>query len=299
MICKIIKNSDDVFPRQLINIKRPPKQLYCYGNIELLNKPSIAVIGSRNCTDYGISICRQFSKYYTQCGIVVVSGLARGIDGVAQKEVVDNGGKTIAVLGGGINNISPKINKELAMKIIDTGGLIVSEYDEDEQFWASNLHDRDRIISGLSVAVLVIEAAEKSGTAITVGFAKEQGKMIFACPGRLDKETGIGVNKFIAEGAKIAVKPENVLNELNIFKNKNLPLDKNQTNNNIREFNEIYTESNKIDEKFILNILDSPKSIEELEQITNYSRMDLLVELTILEGQGIIKNILGVGYQKM
>ena len=217
---------DSGYPSQLININKPPKELYCYGNIDLLYEPSIAIIGSRNCTDYGISICKQFSKYYAENGIVVVSGLARGIDGIAQREIVINGGKTIAVLGGGINNISPKINIELANKIIETGGLIVSEYDEDESFYAWQLHDRDRIISGLSVAVLVIEAAIPSGTAITVEYAKEQGKMVFACPGRLDKETGMGVNEFIANGAIMALKPQDVLDKINIFKNKNLPTDK-------------------------------------------------------------------------
>ena len=107
-------------------------------------------------------MCKKFSKFYAENGITIVSGLARGIDGIAQKEVVDNGGKTIAVLGGGINSISPKINIELAYRIIDSGGLVVSEYDDDILFNSWQLHDRDRIISGLSIAVLVIEAAIKT-----------------------------------------------------------------------------------------------------------------------------------------
>ncbi len=223
---QIIKLGDKDFPEQLAKIKKPPKQLYCYGNIELLYEPSIAIIGSRNCTDYGIGVCKKFSKYYANNNIVVVSGLARGIDGVSQREVVNNGGKTIAVLGGGINNISPKLNRELANRIIENGGLVVSEYDENERFYMGNLHDRNRIISGLSVAVLVIEASIPSGTAITVEYAKEQGKLIFACPGRLDKETGIGVNRFIQEGAQMAIIPEDVLNKIDFFKNKILPQDK-------------------------------------------------------------------------
>lgn len=112
--------------------------------------------------------------------------------------------------------------------------------------------------------------------------------------GRLDKETGLGVNSFISEGAQMAVTPEDVLKELNLLNNKNLPQDKFLN----KKEDELYRDSEKIDEKFILNILDEPKSIEELEQITNYNRMDLLVELTILEGNGIIKNISGVGYIK-
>ena len=177
---KVILNLGDInYPKQLEKIKNPPKRLYCYGDISLLSNTSIAVIGSRNCTDYGIYVCKKFSKFYAENGITIVSGLARGIDGIAQKEVVDNGGKTIAVLGGGINNISPRINIELAYRIIDSGGLVVSEYDDDILFNSWQLHDRDRIISGLSIAVLVIEAAIKSGTAITVGFARKQRKKSF------------------------------------------------------------------------------------------------------------------------
>ena len=300
----IINKNDKRFSKRLLKIEDCPESLYCVGNIDLLNEPSIAVIGSRNCTDYGIMVCKDFCRDFAQYGIPIVSGLARGIDGVAGREVIENGGKTIAVLGGGINNISPKVNIDLAYKIVESGGLIVSEYAPDTFAYTWQFHMRNRIISGLSEGLLVVEAAEHSGTAITAEYAKAQGRKVFACPGRLDKDTGIGVNNLIISGAQIVLSARDVINNIKIFKNNIIPDDKilkksvfNVYKKNIDE--ELEQKENELNEKELLNILDTPKSIEELEQITNCSRMDILVELTILEAQGIIKNIGGVGYQKV
>ena len=295
-VIKIDRNSK-YYSKLLLKIKNPPENLYCVGNIDLLNESCLAVIGSRNCTDYGISICKRFVKEIVNYGIPIVSGLARGIDGIAQRGVIENGGKTIAVLGGGINNISPKVNIDLAHKIVQNGGLIVSEYPPNGFAYSWQFNLRNRIISGLSYGILVIEAAEKSGTLVTAKYAKNQGRQVFACPGRLDKETGIGVNKLIIDGAHIVVSAKDIINSINIFKNKNLP-DDNYCKKEILKKN-FEKDENGVNEKEILDILDTPKTIEELEQITNFGRMDLLVELTILEGQGIIKNISGVGYVKI
>jgi len=288
---KIIENNDCNFSKNLKIIKNCPNKLYYCGNIELLNIPSIAVIGSRDCTDYGVNICKRFVEYYTKYDICIVNGMARGIDGVALRTCVENGGRAIAVLGGGISNISPKINAELAEQIVSNNGLIISEYDNKAIGYKSNFHERNRIISGLSDAVLVIEAAEKSGTAVMVDYANEQGKPVFACPGRLDFDTGIGVNKMIQKGAAIAVNPEDVINNVNIFKNKFLPSDKKQEKR--REKLELTFEQK------LLQLLDTSKSLDELELITAKNRMDLLVELTLLESRGLVVNIGGVGYKRV
>ncbi len=287
----IIEKEDKRFPNKLKRMKENCNRIICYGNIDLLNEPCIAVIGSRDCTDYGVNVCKRFAQYYAKMGVVVVSGLARGIDGIVQREIVNNNGKTIAVLGTGINSIVPKINVDLAHVIVEKGGLIVTEYEADSPIRNWQFHNRNRIISGLSDAVLVIEAAEKSGTAVTVDYANEQGKPVFACPGRLDFDTGIGVNKMIQKGAEIAVNPEDVINNVNIFKNKFLPSDKKQEKK--RQKSELSFEQK------LLQLLDTSKSLDELELITAKNRMDLLVELTLLESSGLVVNIGGVGYKRV
>ena len=182
---KEIKIGESNYPERLLHIYAPPKVLYVLGNEKLLNEPSIAIIGCRNCTEYGKKVSGYFAQEFAQKGINVISGLARGIDTCAHLAVVNelkNFGKTIAVLGCGLDVIYPSENIELYKEIIKSGGAIITEYPLGTQPLKQHFPARNRIISGLSDGVLVVEAKERSGTMITVEHALEQGKDVYAVP---------------------------------------------------------------------------------------------------------------------
>ena len=179
---KIIKISDNNYPQKLKEINNPPKQLYVLGDENIINQFSLAIIGCRNYTEYGRKMAKDLSFKLADKNINIISGLARGIDSFAHIGCIIGGGRTIAVLGSGFNNIYPKENKELFKEIIKTGGVIITEYEPDTKPLPQNFPERNRIISGLSDGVIVIEARKQSGTLITVDYALEQGKEIFAVP---------------------------------------------------------------------------------------------------------------------
>ena len=176
---KTIKITDINYPKRLKEIKNPPKQLYIEGDEKLLNNKSIAIVGSRNCTNYGIKYAEEFAKELSKNNITIVSGLAIGIDTVAHEFSKDYKGKTIAVLGSGLDIIYPKENKELYKKILENGGCIISEYEKGTKIDSKNFPKRNRIVSGISLGILVIEAAYKSGSTITARLGFEQSKKVF------------------------------------------------------------------------------------------------------------------------
>lgn len=182
---KYIDIDNDLYPDSLKNIENSPKKIFFKGNINLLNSLCFSVIGSRDLSDYGKKIEKRFVKVLSQYGITIVSGMALGADGVAHKETLDNNGKTIAVLGSGFNHIFPKENIDLYNKIIDNDGLVITEYEDNIEPLSKNFPERNRIVSGLSKGVLVIEAKYRSGTSITVNYAKMQGKKVFALPRKI------------------------------------------------------------------------------------------------------------------
>ncbi len=179
---KFYKITDENYPKKLRNIDNPPKQLYILGNENILNEFNLAIIGCRQYSEYGKKISKDLSFKLAKQGINIISGMARGIDSFAHMGCIVAGGKTIAVLGSGFNNIYPKENVELFKEIIKTGGVILTEYEPDTDPLGTNFPERNRIISGLSDGVIVIEAKKRSGTMITVEYALEQGKEVFAVP---------------------------------------------------------------------------------------------------------------------
>ena len=200
-VIKINMNSK-YYPERLKNIDSPPKELYCLGNLELLNyKNNIAMIGSRNCSSYGERAAKDFAYNLAKVDICIVSGLAKGIDSFSHIGALNAKGKTIAVLGSGLDNIYPKENINLVEEIIKNNGLVISEYPLGTKPLKYHFPARNRIISGLSDSVLVVEARKNSGTNITVDFALEQGKDIFVVPGNIYSKTSDGTNFLITEGA--------------------------------------------------------------------------------------------------
>lgn len=204
------------YPEQLREIYDAPLKLYVLGNKEILKQSSIAIVGARKATEYGKKIAIQFSKDLSKNGINIISGLALGIDTCAHLGALQatSKGKTIAVLGSGLDAIYPKQNVELAKQIIKNGGCIISEYPLGAKPEKQHFPQRNRIISGLSKGVLIVEASEKSGSLITADFALEQGREVFAVPGNISSSTSVGTNNLIKQGAKLVTNYEDILVEI-------------------------------------------------------------------------------------
>lgn len=199
---KVIKREDDLFPWFLANMEDGPEQLYCLGNTELLKMPKIAVVGARKCSSYGKQAAMGLGKILAENDIVTVSGMARGIDSFAHMGALDNEGKTIAVLGCGVDVCYPPNNKSL-YENIKNKGLVISEYPPGTVAQPYMFPLRNRIISGISTAVAVVEAGLKSGSLITAVNAATQGKEVFALPGNINSGFSVGTNKLIQDGATI------------------------------------------------------------------------------------------------
>ncbi len=292
---EIIKFEDDKYPKLLRNIKNPPTQLYAQGNIELLNSNIISIIGSRSCSENGIKLANKFTKELVYQDITIASGMAVGIDTVAHKTALEEKGKTIAVLGNGLKNIFPKENIKLFHQIIEQGGLVISEYPPKEKANSNHFLERNRIVSGISFGILVIEAAHRSGTSVTAKLAMEQGKKIFALPHEISDSHGVGTNRLIKKGAKVITTAKDIISEFPFLTYKNPPKKKIEnfqqkpifkrkkcTNKN---YNEIY--------KFITQ---KPISLEEIYQKSNKNIAEINQILLILELEGYIKKKVG-GYE--
>ena len=200
------------YPQNLKNIYDPHKKIYLIGNKDLLYQKGIAIVGARDATQYGKKIAYNLAKELSEQNIVIISGLAIGIDSYAHKGALEKG--TIAVLGSGIDNIYPKENLELAREIIKNKGCIISEYPLGTKPERLHFPQRNRIISGLSDGVVVIEASKKSGALITAEFALEQGKEVFAVPGDINKKQSEGTNQLIKDGAILLTSATDILENI-------------------------------------------------------------------------------------
>lgn len=210
---KIITFNDDNYPKQLKNIYSSPVVLYIKGNKEILCNLSLAIVGCRNCSLYGKKIARAFAEGISKCNINIVSGLARGIDTSAHMGALDAKGKTIAVVGTGLDTVYPAENKYLQERIIAEGGAIVSEFIIGTKIDKMNFPKRNRIISGLSDGVLVVEAKKRSGAFITVDYALEEGKTVYVIPGNIDSQNSYGTNDLAKQGAKIVTDIGDILED--------------------------------------------------------------------------------------
>lgn len=192
------------YPDKLRNIHSAPRVLYYKGEITLLKHPlMIAVVGSRKPTSYGTWVTKTLSSELAENGFCIVSGMAAGVDGISHEEAVRSNGKTVCVLGGSIHKPYPKSNVKLMNSVLDSGGLVISEYSPMDATLPANFAFRNRIVSGLSDGVLITEAGMKSGTLITANYALEQGKTVFAVPGNINSKYSVGTNNLIREGAVI------------------------------------------------------------------------------------------------
>ena len=211
---------DADYPERLRNIPDPPRTLYVRGNLPPDDRPTVAIIGARSASDYGLQVARSFGRALAMQGIGIISGMAAGIDSAGQWGAIDAEAKTYAVFGCGLNVCYPARNYLLYDKILEHGGGAISELPLDAPPIGKQFASRNRIIAGLADAVLVLEAREKSGTFITVGDALDQGKQIFALPGRVTDGLSKGCNQLIRQGADILTIPEDVLEYLHLTYHK-------------------------------------------------------------------------------
>lgn len=286
---KIIKKSSKEYPKVLKEISNAPKQLFVRGELPKNDDMNFAIVGTRAATEYGKTLAFKIAKELSELGFNIVSGMALGIDTQAHLGALAGNGKTVAVLGSGIddNSIYPQENLRLAKKIIENNGAVISEYDPELKPEIWYFPERNRIISGLSRGVLVVEAPEKSGTLITVKLALEQNREVFAIPGSIFSKNSIGTNKLIKSGAKLVTSVDDILEELNLT---DLKSEKTKT-----EINNLTG-----DEKIILNIIEKePIQVDKICEISKITIGKILSIISILEIRGIIKNIGGNKFVKL
>lgn len=276
--------SDDTYPYNLKNIYSPPILFFAKGNIKPEDINAIAIVGSRNATAYGLKVAYDLARQLSQIGITVVSGMARGVDTAAHKGAIDGGGRTIAVLGCGLDVIYPPENKNLMNKITENGA-VVSEYLLNTPPDAKHFPARNRIISGLCLGVVVIEANIRSGSLITADFALEQNREVFAIPGQIFSKSSQGTNNLIKQGAKIVTKVEDILEELNIeiIESLNINIEETNVHNNLSdEENIIYSK-----------ISNLPIHLESIMKYTGFTIGKINTIITMLELKGLITQLPG------
>ena len=273
--------NDPAYPEMLRETEDAPVVLYMKGSVLPQDRYSIAIVGSRTMTDYGASIAERFSRDLVTMGFTVVSGMARGIDSLAHKAALKAGGKTIAVLGSGVDVPYPPENKTLMDKIA-YAGCVMSEFPPGTPPEKENFPRRNRLISGLSLGVLVVEAAASSGALITARYANDQGKTVFAVPGNITSRKSEGTNRLIREGAVPVQKAEDIVEELAPVL-KGFIGAKEKRNIEVNE-----------DEKILCNLLSGePKQVDIISRESGWPASKVLGTLLGLELKGAVKQITG------
>lgn len=301
---------DDEYPFLLRQISTAPPVLFVKGSIESLSLPQIAMVGSRDYSPYGEYWAKYFAEELVKNGLVVTSGLAIGIDGFCHQKAVDNQGKTVAVLGSGLNNIYPSRHRKLAEQIIEMGGALVSEFFPNQPPLAENFPRRNRIISGLSLGTLVVEATINSGSLITARYALEQGREVFALPNAVQNPYSQGCHKLIKQGALLVENIEDILDAI-AYQRQAVPQQPSLfTENNERQAvrsQEKFAKPTTLDiakklpeltacqQSLFDNIGLEPISIDDLAKVCEISIETALIELLGLELLGIVKQVSG-GY---
>lgn len=292
----IVTFNNPAYPNILRQIARPPAILFVKGNLSILNRPQIAIIGSRNPTQIGLDLSFDFGATLAKAGLIITSGLALGIDGASHRGALTAAGlTTVAVLGHGLDIIYPRQHTNLAQTIIERGAL-VSEFPTGVQPVAGNFPQRNRIISGLSLGVVVIEAAVRSGSLITAKLALEQGREVFALPGSAINQKARGCNELIQQGAKLVLSPKDVVAELGplfnyVFSNS----DAGTPSNEPLLGNEFSRSGDQRSAQLLTHIGSEPTSIDHIVASSGFSVTEISGMLLHLELLGDIAAVPG-GY---
>ncbi len=279
--------TDKRYPVMLRQIADPPPILYARGNIDCLQQLQIAMVGSRNPTQPGLEMTRQFATHLSRCGLLICSGMALGIDAAAHQSALAAGQATVAVMGTGLNRVYPARHRELAHQIAEQG-VLVSEFPPDTGPQQNHFPRRNRIISGLSLGVVVMEAALRSGSLTTARHAMEQGREVFAIPGSINNPLARGCHRLIREGAKLVETAEDILEELGELARSQLLLE-NEHGNDDNSF-EIQTDIDNTGDQDYDRLLSAlaydPASIDTLVMRCGLTAEEVSSMLLILELQG-------------
>ncbi len=281
----VLTLADDNYPLQLREIANPPPVLFIKGRLDLLSLPQMAMVGSRNPSAVGIKTAVEFAETLASAGLVITSGMALGIDAASHQGALNVNGHTIAVAGTGLDRVYPACHKALATQIVVNGAL-VSEFPPGTTAKASHFPRRNRIISGLSMGLLVVEAAQQSGSLITARLALEQNREVFAIPGSIHNPLARGCNALIRQGAKLVETAQDIFEELADF---------NQVHNIIRP--EIKQFVLDLEQQKLLNLIDySPTTVDTLVQEIGWSVETVSSMLLVMELQGYIAAAAGGSY---
>lgn len=275
----IVDINSEAYPDCLREIANPPKKLYCSGRLELLTRKCVSVVGSRRYSLYGKQVALMIGRYLGRTEVVTVSGLASGIDTFAHTGALESEGDTIAVLGTGMNQIYPKKNQELQRRI-ESCGLVITEYEDEFRGTRYTFPARNRIISGLSRCVVVVEAGVSSGALITAQYAEEQGRTVYAVPGNINSQFSLGTNLLIRDGATPLVVMDDLIREMDVAK----PIEMKKEKGNLGE-----------DEKQVLDVVAGNNGIHvnEIAHILNKNIGKVSAIITVLEIKGWIVSAAG------
>lgn len=280
---EVLTWEDETYPKRLIEIDQPPPVLYLRGDLLPEDDWAVAVVGTRRITGYGRQVAGEISSFLANNGITVISGLARGVDSVAHKAALDAGGRSLAVLGNGVDQVYPPEHRRLADAIVQHGALI-SDYPLGTPPDSVNFPPRNRIISGLSQAVVIVEAGERSGALITANFAAEQGRDVFAVPGNINALQSKGTNRLIQQGANPLLDPQEILEMLNLTQivehraaRAALPVDPTEAR--------------------LLGVIGhEPRHIDDICRQSELPIDQVSATLTLMELKGIVRQVGGMNY---
>lgn len=280
---KVYTMEEEAYPENLRNIFDPPPIIYVKGDLKKEDNLALGIVGSRKASEYGLKASEKIAEALAKLGITIISGMALGIDSAAHRGAIKAKGRTIAVFGCGLCNVYPTSNMNLYREILKNGAVI-SEYPIGEKAFPEHFPARNRIISGLSKGILVVEAGLKSGSLITTDFALEQGRDVFAIPGNIFSSNSKGTNNMIKNGAKLVDCIEDILEEWNLAPiNEHLPVDNSELSS---------------DEKAILNYFERGNfSIDELIECSKMAPNKIMAILTIMEINGLVQQISGRYYR--
>lgn len=281
---RIIYCYEEEYPICLTDIADPPYALYVKGNLPDEEARRIAIVGARGCTPYGEKYACEFARKLAEAGVQIISGMAYGIDGMAQRGALFGGGKTFAIMGCGVDVCYPRAHIGLYTDILASGGGIISEFPPGTKPLPIHFPKRNRIISGLSECILVMEAKEKSGSLITVDCALEQGRDVYALPGPIDNMLSMGCNHLIRQGAGILLSPENFMEEIGILDEK---VHSEKTKKEIRQKKVLESVENLVYSTFAVR----SKSVSEIMDETGLPPEQIMRSLAMLEIAGYIKMI--------
>ena len=274
---------DPGYPERLKEITPSPPVLYLRGKLEADDQWAVSIVGTRRITSYGRQMAAKIATRLSQAGITVVSGLARGVDGIAHKSTLEQGGRTLAVLGSGVDRIYPPDHRQLAAQIMDRGALI-SDYPPGTPPEASNFPPRNRIISGLSMATVVVEAGRRSGALITAEFAVEQGREVFAVPGNVLSPQSKGTNRLIQEGARILLDPQEILEVLDLTR---------VTEQSVAR---AVLPENATEAELFGVLSHEPLHVDEIRSQTHLSIEEVTSTLALMELKGMVRQVGGMRY---